>query len=54
MVSCIIEVLQGRFSVVSLLKKAKKSYVRFMKGIVAIMPGQNPLWPRLSVMDFIG
>ena len=41
-------------SVVSPLRRVKESYVRFMKGIVAIMPAQNPLWPRLFVMVFIG
>ena len=44
----------GRFSVVSLLRKVKKFFVRFMKEIVAIMPVQSPLWPKLFVMDFIG
>ena len=54
MASCIIAVSLGRFSVVFLLRKVKKFFVRFMKEIVAIMPGQSPLWPRLLVMDFIG
>ena len=44
----------GHFSVVSPLRKVKRSCVRSMKGIVAIMPAQNPLWPRLFVMVFIG
>ena len=54
MASYIIAVLQGLFSVASLLKKAKKFYVRFMKGIAVITPGQNLLWLRLFVMGFIG
>ena len=35
-------------------KYHKQFYVRFTRGIVAIMPVQNPLWPRLFVMVFIG
>ena len=54
MVSCIAAVLRERFSVVSPLRKVKRSCVRSMKGIVAIMPAQSPLWPRLFVMVFIG
>ena len=54
MVSCIAAVLRERFSVVSPLRKVRRSCVRFMKGIVAIMPAQNPLWPKLFVMVFIG
>ena len=50
----LIAVLQGLFSIASLLKKAKKFYVRFMKGIAVITPGQNLLWLRLFVMGFIG
>ena len=52
MVSCITAVLRERSSAVFPLRRVKKSYVRFMKGIVAIMPAQNPLWPRLFVMVF--
>ena len=54
MVSCIITVSLERLSIVFLLKKAKKFYVRFMKEIVAIMPGQNPSWPKLFVTVSIG
>ena len=54
MESYIIAVSLGRFSIVFLLSKVKKFFVRFMKEIVAIMLGQNPLWPRLFIMDFIG
>ena len=41
-------------SVVFPLRKAKKFYVKFTRGIVVIMPAQSPLWPRLFVMVFIG
>ena len=44
----------GAFQLVSLLRKVKRFFVRFMKEIVAIMTVQSPLWPNLSVMDFIG
>ena len=44
----------GAFQRCVSLRKVKKSCVRFTKGIVAIMPAQNPLWPRLFVMVFIG
>ena len=44
---------QGCFSVVFLLRRVRKFFVRFMKVIVAIMLSQNPLWPKLFVMDFI-
>ena len=54
MVSCIAAVLRERSNVVFPLRKVKKSCVRFTKGIVAIMPAQNPLWPRPFVMVFIG
>ena len=54
MASYIIAALQGLFSVASLLKKAKKFYVRFTKGIAVITPDQNLLWLRLFVMGFIG
>ena len=36
-------VLRERSSVVFPLRRVKKFYERFMKEIVAIMPGQNPL-----------
>ena len=48
--SCIIAVSLGRFSIVFLLRKVKRFFVRFMKEIVAIMPFQSPLWPKLFVM----
>ena len=40
----------GRFCVASLLRRAVRFFVRFMKEIVVIMPVQSPLW----TMDFIG
>ena len=54
MESCIIIVLWGRFNIVSLLKKVVRSYERFMKEIVVIIPALGLSWPRLFVMDFIG
>ena len=54
MASCIIAVSLELFSVVFPLRKVKKFYVRFTRGIVAIMPAQILLWPRLFVMAFIG
>ena len=54
MASCITTVSLRRFSVVSLLRKVKKFFVRFMKEIVVTMPVQIPLWPKLFVMAFIG
>ena len=46
-------VLLGCFNNASLLKKVVRSFMRFMKGIVVIMPVQSPWWPKLFVMDFI-
>ena len=46
--------LLGLFSVVFPLRRVKKFYERFTRGIVAIMPAQNPLWRKLFVVDFIG
>ena len=54
MASCIIAVSLGRLSVVFLLRKVKKFFVRFMKEIAVITPGQNLLWLKLFVMGFIG
>ena len=46
--------ITGRFNVVFLLKKVVRSYERFMREIVVIMPALSLSWPRLSIMDFIG
>ena len=46
--------LLGLVSVVFPLRKGKKFYERFTRGIVATMPAQNPLWPKLFVTVFIG
>ena len=54
MVSYTIAVSLGHFSVVSLLRRAKRFFMRFMKEIVVIMPGLSLLCLKLSVMDFIG
>ena len=47
-------VFQAYSSGVLLLKKAKRFYMRSMKGIVVTMPVQSPWWLKLFVMDFIG
>ena len=54
MASYTIAVFQAYSSVVSLLRKAKRFYEKFMKGIVVIMPVQSPWLLKLFVMDFIG
>ena len=45
---------QAYSSIVFLLKKAKRSYGKFMKGIVVIMPVQSPWLQKLFVMGFTG
>ena len=52
MESYIIIVFPERFSGVFPPKKVKKSFVRSMKAIVVIMPGQNLWWPRLFITVF--
>ena len=54
MASYTIAVSLGRFSVVFLLRRAKRFFMRFMKEILAITPVKSPLWPKLFVMDSIG
>ena len=44
----------GAFQFPFLQKRVVRSYERFMKEIVVIMPVQNPLWLKLSVVGFIG
>ena len=45
---------QAYFSVVFLLKKAKRSYEKFMKGIAVIMPVQSHWLLKLFVMGSTG
>ena len=54
MASYIIAMSLELSSAVFHLRKVKRFYVKFTRGIVAIMPAENPLWPRLFVMVFIG
>ena len=45
---------QAYFSVVFLQKKAKRSYEKYMMGIVVIMPVQSPWLQRLFDMGSTG
>ena len=54
MASYTTAVFQVYFSVVFLLKKAKRSYGKFMKGIAFIMPVQSPWLQKLFDMGSIG
>ena len=54
MVSYATVAFQAYSSVMFLLKKAKRFYRKFMKGIVVTMPVQSPWLLKLFVMGSIG